>query len=300
MIIPCFNDGRTLDEAVRSVGEQEPCELAVVDDGSSDPETALVLKRLAATGVKVIRLRQNRGVAAARMAGLEATSAPYVFPLDADDYLQPRALTRLADHLDRNPDLSAVWGRYRIVGDRDHVPPVATYLDPWTITYFNDLAPALFRRSALLAVGGWSLKRGYEDWDLWMSLAENGCGGQGLPTEVYCYRAHGPRGYSRHRRHHEDLLRDFRRRHARLFSQRSETRRRSRVPRRLKFVMVAVDTLPIFSGYQKMYTYGIAAHFIYRRGGYGRIARLLFAASCRAAKNRAKCLNRAWVSPPGR
>ena len=39
VVVPCFNDGATLPETIRSVQAQEPAELVVVDDGSNDPAT---------------------------------------------------------------------------------------------------------------------------------------------------------------------------------------------------------------------------------------------------------------------
>jgi len=109
------------------------------------------------------------------MTGVEATSADYVFPLDADDRLLPGALSALADKLDANPGLALVWGDYQLFGTRHYLQRTADTLDRWQITYQNDLpASALVRRSALLAAGGWELRGGYEDWDLWMALAERG------------------------------------------------------------------------------------------------------------------------------
>ena len=51
---------------------------------------------------------------------------------------------------------------------------MAETIDPWLITYMNDVPmKSLVRRWALMAVGGWTLD-GYEDWDVWMSFAERG------------------------------------------------------------------------------------------------------------------------------
>ncbi len=150
VIIPCFNDGATIREAVRSVLDQEPCELVVVNDGSTDPATAAALRDLSDEGVRVIH-QENRGTSAARMTGLAATSAPYVFPLDGDDVLEPGALAALADALDAQPWLSAVWGLLNVFGEVEHSQRRRSKaLDPWRVTYFNDMPyAAMFRRPAL-------------------------------------------------------------------------------------------------------------------------------------------------------
>src|SRR5918999_2757642 len=95
VVIPCHDDGPLAVAAVESIDEQEPVEVVVVDDGSTDPATAEALDGLRARGVSVVR-QENAGLGAARMAGVAATSAPYVYPLDSDDLLEPGALAALA------------------------------------------------------------------------------------------------------------------------------------------------------------------------------------------------------------
>src|SRR5919201_6349300 len=97
IIIPCHGDGRLVGEAVHSIREAEPLELVVVDDASLDRETQETLEMLRREGVRVLRHDVNRGVGRARRTGLAATSAPFVFPLDADDHALPGVVARMAD-----------------------------------------------------------------------------------------------------------------------------------------------------------------------------------------------------------
>ena len=53
VVVPCYDDGETLGEALDSLRDQEPHELVVVDDGSSDPATLAVLNALERDGVRV-------------------------------------------------------------------------------------------------------------------------------------------------------------------------------------------------------------------------------------------------------
>jgi Glycosyl transferase family 2 len=74
VVIPCFNDGRTLLEAVASAQSQDPpAEIIVVDDGSTDPPTLALMELLEADGVRVIH-QVNQGPAPARMAGVRASA----------------------------------------------------------------------------------------------------------------------------------------------------------------------------------------------------------------------------------
>jgi glycosyltransferase involved in cell wall biosynthesis len=244
VIIPCFNDGDTVQEAVASVLLQEECELVVVDDGTTDAATLLVLQDLQRRGIPVLH-QPNRGVAAARMAGVHATLARYVVPLDADDDLLPDALTVLADTLDAQPGAAAAWGILEMFGDVCVRFPTAEAIDPWLTTYINALPiTAMFRREALLAAGGWQLRIGYEDWDLWMAFAERGYTGVRVPQVTHRYRLHGPRKWrSEVSRRHDEIYAELRRRHTLLFERRHENRRRSAAPWRLKLGLPIISSM---------------------------------------------------------
>ncbi|MGH2743963.1 MAG: glycosyltransferase family 2 protein [Thermoleophilaceae bacterium] len=246
VIVPCYEDGDTLQETVASVRDQEPCELVVVDDGSQAPETLRILEELESAGVTVVR-QENRGVSAARMKGVAVTSAPYVFPLDADDTLVPGALTSLADVLDARPDLAAVWGFTEVFGDVTYTRRRrASRIDPWRLTYFNGLPyTALLRRTALLGVGGWQVRGGYEDWDLWMALAERGFEGSFIKTPATRYRVHGSRMWREAAARHDRIHEELRRRHLALFARRRRNWRRSAEPWRVKLVVPVAGALPI-------------------------------------------------------
>src|SRR5260370_40284788 len=106
IVIPCYNDQRFLPQALAAIGAEEATEVVVVDDGSDDPATLRLLDALAKTQVRVLHQR-NAGPAAARMAGVAASQAPYALPLDADDLLGPGSLAALAAALATQPDAAA-------------------------------------------------------------------------------------------------------------------------------------------------------------------------------------------------
>jgi glycosyltransferase involved in cell wall biosynthesis len=93
VIIPTFNRARVVDRAIRSVLEQtfRGFELIVVDDGSQD-ETAETLSRYRG-GIAIIS-QTNRGVSAARNAGLAASRGSLLAFLDSDDAWMPEKLDR--------------------------------------------------------------------------------------------------------------------------------------------------------------------------------------------------------------
>jgi glycosyltransferase involved in cell wall biosynthesis len=103
VIIPTYNRAWCLQEAADSVLAQEfkDFELIVVDDGSTDATAAL----LAAYGDRVRVLRQaNRGVSAARNAGIAAARGKLIAFLDSDDIWLPRKLSAQVHFFQSHPD----------------------------------------------------------------------------------------------------------------------------------------------------------------------------------------------------
>jgi glycosyltransferase involved in cell wall biosynthesis len=224
----------------------------VVDDGSSDPGTVELLATLEADGVPVVR-QANGGPGTARTAGLEATAAPYVLPLDADDVLLPDVLGDLAAALDACPRAAAAWGWYERFGDESTLQQTARCLDPWQLTYQNDLpATALLRRSALEEVGGWAVARGYEDWDLWLSLAEQGWEGVGLPRAVYRYRRAGSRQAHADVARHDEIAARLAARHPGLWAARRRNWRRSCAPLLVRLALPLLAALPLAPHHERL------------------------------------------------
>jgi glycosyltransferase involved in cell wall biosynthesis len=260
VVIPCFNDGSTLGEAIESARAQELCELVVVNDGSSEPGTIEILRRLEDDGVRVVH-QENKGLALARMAGVAATVAPYVYPLDADDRLVPGVLTKLADALDANPDHAVAWGNVQMFGEVDYLWRRQGHLDPWRIIHVNPLPmSSLIRRSALLEAGGWELRGGYEDWDLWMAFAERGLKGLYVPELMLHYRIHGQRMFVDAADRHDRIYAELRRRHASLWEDRLRRWLRSPSRWRLKLTYPVIGALPFLSLSQKRRLFNFVAH----------------------------------------
>jgi glycosyltransferase involved in cell wall biosynthesis len=247
VIIACFNDGAFVPQAIASIEEPEPVELVVVDDGSSDPATAEVLTGLEAEGVRVIRHEVNQGLSAVRTTGRRGTAAPYVFPLDCDDLAEPGVLARMADRLDAHPEAMACYGDYEVFGTSRFRRRVPLEIDPFRIAFRNELtATALYRRSMLEAVGAWEPvvpgARGrddfFEDWHLWMSLAERRAVGVHVGREhtVYRRRLHGDRLTAAAEGRQREQYRRLKARHPELFGRLREHRRRSALPAHVKLL----------------------------------------------------------------
>ena len=268
VVIPCYQDGALLTEAVGSVRESEPVELVIIDDASPDPTTREVLEALMARGVKVVRHERNRGVAAARNTGLANTSAPYVLPLDSDDLLAPGVLGALADLLDTH-DAAVAYGDYREFGESDKLLEVPTWLDPFRLIYTNEYPQtALFRRTLLEELGGWDddPRCGYEDWALWMSIAQSRSSAvhAGSGRVTHYQRVHGPRLLEHARRRHTSTYRYLRDTHRDLFARRSQVKSESDLPEAKKLLY------PIVYGRRRRFAFEPAIKETLERAGVWR------------------------------
>lgn len=99
IIIPVYNAEEYLDRCLHSVLDQEftSYEVILVDDGSTD-SSSLICDRYSSTDPRFITLhQQNKGVSAARNAGINVANGEYVMFLDADDALLPYALDNMID-----------------------------------------------------------------------------------------------------------------------------------------------------------------------------------------------------------
>jgi glycosyltransferase involved in cell wall biosynthesis len=230
VIIPCYRDGALVIETVESVREREPVELVVIDDGSDDDVTRLALEQLESDGVRVVRHERNLGLSAARSTGLRMTSAPYVFPLDSDDLAIPYLLGQMADRLEQHPEAAVCYGDYEEFEAVDRIRAVPVRIDPFRLAYTNEYpVSALFRREVLESVGAWHAIEAYEDWHLWMTLAERGIEGQhfGFGVITFRKRFHPERMLAHARSYHPGLYSRLRADHPRLFDELAAHRRHS-------------------------------------------------------------------------
>jgi glycosyltransferase involved in cell wall biosynthesis len=179
VIIPCFNQGRFLQESIDSALAQTYVdrEIIVVDDGSTD-ESAEIAKAYG-NAVRLIR-QANGGLSAARTHGISQSRGSLIALLDADDRWLPRKLELAVDGF-RTSEVGLVHGGYRKIPASHHragdVPKrdglFATFHDLLRENSIGPPSSAVFRRRAFDRVGGFDLQMPYgaDDWDLWIRLA---------------------------------------------------------------------------------------------------------------------------------
>jgi glycosyltransferase involved in cell wall biosynthesis len=191
VVLPCYNHGSYLPEAIASVRKQTflPVEIIVVNDGSTDQETLALLAEFSESDIKVLHTA-NLGLAAARNHGIDKAAGEYILPLDADDRIAPGYLEAAVRELEGDSQVGIVYGQVEFFGERQGLWSQSVF-SPERLLYENMIvASAVFRRADWKRVGGYreTMRYGWEDWDFWLSLVELGCKVVKLPEVVFHYR----------------------------------------------------------------------------------------------------------------
>jgi len=181
IIIPCYNQGFYLDDALQSIAQCEDkslYEIIIINDGSTGQDTLDILKELEEKGYHVIH-QPNKGLGAARNTGIKAAKGKYILPLDCDNKIKPEYMYEGINLLDRDASLDVVYGNAEYFGEKEGVWESGEFnLQRLMIENYID-ACAVFRKATWEKMGGYDEKMpvmGYEDWDFWLRIAF--CGGK--------------------------------------------------------------------------------------------------------------------------
>ncbi|HXA63648.1 MAG TPA: glycosyltransferase [Bryobacteraceae bacterium] len=200
VVIPCFNYGDYVDDALRSIERQTTAdlEIIVVEGGSTDGRTPDIIRGLENRGMPNVRFVYRQGrhlVGDNRNFGIALAQGRYVCCLDADDMLGPVYL-EVAAFLLENYGFDLAYPSVQCFGQS-----TATWLVQEA--QFPDIADenristaAVFRKSAWAHVGGfrdWGLEESYvlEDWEFWVRLMGHGFRVKSIRKALMFYRVHG-------------------------------------------------------------------------------------------------------------
>ena len=182
IVVPCFNHGHFLREALDSIGTPAlSTEIVVVDDGSSDNTAEVVATFETANTFRCVR-QSNAGLAHARNRGLRESRGDLVVFLDADDRLTPGALELSATALEERPECAFVFGRCTMMDTDGTLLPTTTqprivrdhYRELLRRNYIWTPATVMFRREAVERAGGFNPNvNAAADYDLYLHVARH-------------------------------------------------------------------------------------------------------------------------------
>jgi len=175
IIIPCYNQGIYLDEAVDSVLSQtfQDFEIIIVNDGSTDEFTNKLLNNYVRPKTKVIHTT-NQGLAMARNNGIAASCGEYILPLDADDKIGTTYLEEAVKILDADTSLGIVYCEAEFFGEKNGKWELAPFNLPDFLNENQIFCSAFFRRKDYHKTLGYDKNMfwGLEDWDFWLTLLQ--------------------------------------------------------------------------------------------------------------------------------
>lgn len=223
VVIPCFNHGRFIDQAVASILRQtfQDFEIVIVDDGSTDPATVRKLRGYQAPKTTVL-LSENRGPSAARNTGIRAATGEYLLTLDADDWYEGTFLEKAVSLLDREPTTGLVTCGRRYFGATSRL--VMPQGGDERCCLEAAVGNILFRRVCWEQAGGYceDLRLEYEDWDFCLNVTKRGWRVAVVPEFLFHYRIHETSRRTRAHERRPENVRAVVRRHRAVFERHVE------------------------------------------------------------------------------
>jgi glycosyltransferase involved in cell wall biosynthesis len=212
IVMPCYNYGHFLPDALASVLEQPGVDVDVmlIDDASPDG-SAEVVRKLAATDDRIqpILHSTNHGHIATYNEGVLHAKGDYVVMLSADDRLTPGALARATALFEARPSVGMVYGHP--ISFAEDPPPVRPRVRNWTVWTGGEwirrrcetgrnciLNPeVVMRTSVQKEIGGYDPEQPHAgDLEMWLRAASvSDIGRVNGPAQAF-YRIH-PKSMSR-------------------------------------------------------------------------------------------------------
>lgn len=189
VIVPAYQSAKYLSEALNSLLRQtyNDIEIIIIDDGSTDETKNIVAPYLLNKKIKYFYIN-NSGTAKAKNFGLQQAHGQYIQILDADDLLNPNAISEKITFLKKNPQYSAVYSDFEYFDNKkkQKISPNKrlSFRSAKSGSLFNDLIKGNF-----LAINSLLISKNifnhaglfnenlahHEDWELWLRFDLAGC-----------------------------------------------------------------------------------------------------------------------------
>ncbi len=194
IIIPVYNvEPSYINDAINSALNQtlDDIEIIVVNDGSTDIRTLEYLKTVNNPKIKLIN-QENKGLGGARNTGIRIACGEYILPLDADDIIDKTYAEKAYNVIENISDLGIVYCKADFFGTEAGEWQLPNYKFPDILSGNRIFCTALFRKSDWEKVGGYKkeMRYGWEDYEFWLSLIENGAKVYKIPEILFHYRRH--------------------------------------------------------------------------------------------------------------
>ncbi|CAN5507059.1 glycosyltransferase family A protein [soil metagenome] len=198
IIIPCFNQGHFIMEALDSIDENAisyPVEIIIVNDGSTDPATNELLETLSLNSKYIVIKQHNMGLANARNTGIAVAKGNYILPLDADNKITPAYINKgLPFLISGTSDI--VYGKPYFFGDVSKGRKFKS--KPFNIYHLLEQnfidACAIYRKEVWIKNNGYDNNKFikvFEDWEFWINAWSNDFKFHFIDEQLFYYRMTG-------------------------------------------------------------------------------------------------------------
>jgi glycosyltransferase involved in cell wall biosynthesis len=193
IIIPCYNSGQFITEAIESVkaySGRYSYEIIIIDDGSTDLFTIELLKELSKE--YTILRQENNGPATARNNGCKIAKGRCFLFLDSDNKIIPDYIDFGIDILDHNSEAGVVYAKAHFFGDKSRTEfnSIPFDIKELLVTNYIDMC-AIVRKRTWESVDGFDESPEIftlEDWDFWLKVYEKGWKFIFIDKKLFYYR----------------------------------------------------------------------------------------------------------------
>lgn len=178
VIIPCYNQGQYLSDALQSVLDQtySNWECIIVNDGSPDNTETVAQECVTKDSRFKYIYKENGGLSSARNAGIEIAEGEFILPLDADDRLGQDYLKLALQAFQEDASLKVVYCKAEKFGEQSGIWNLPTFSILEIARYNSIFCSAVFKKSEWQRVGGYdsNMIYGLEDWEFWIAILKQG------------------------------------------------------------------------------------------------------------------------------
>jgi glycosyltransferase involved in cell wall biosynthesis len=202
VIIPCYNQGKYVDDAVESILKQtyKNYEIIIINDGSTDEYTNKLLSDYHKPKTRVYTTN-NQGLTLARNYGVSAAKGGLIQLLDADDYISPEKFEAQVKVFRAAPVTKVVYTSYQYYFEKENEykppfhglaissNPVDDFIYRWQRGLSIPIHCAMFRKEVFNSDAPFVPDiKALEDWIMWVDIANRGAKFAMLNEDMATYR----------------------------------------------------------------------------------------------------------------
>lgn len=173
VLIPVYNASKFIEESINSILYQsyQDLEVILVDDCSLDNSVELI-KSFSDDRIRLIELKENKGIGGALNAGLKISSGKYILRMDADDIALPDRVSKQVKFMENHPDIGVSGALAEYFDGTSFNSSVAQdQLKPRLLINCVFAHPTVIIRKSLLDNHGIEFRGYLEDYELWVRLS---------------------------------------------------------------------------------------------------------------------------------